>query len=181
MSRATSADADEIASVKAEGWRTTYGAWLPEHTLAPLVDERQIAAEIADALTDESNVAIAARSQGRLIGFALCLTRGHDEPYLDSLHVLPDERGAGVGRAMLGRLGDELIEHGHRTMALTVVEQNHRARGLYERLGAAYLSTAPAPWAPEHVREAHYRWDDLQLLRRTTTEPNSATSGHHLT
>ncbi len=155
MSRPSSADVDAIASVKAEGWRTTYGAWLPAHTLEPLLDERQIAAEIADVLTDESNVAIAARAQGRLIGFALCLTEGHDEPYLDSLHVIPDERGSGVGRAMLGRLGDELIERGHRTMTLTVVEQNRRARGLYERLGAAYLSTAPASWAPEHVREAH--------------------------
>jgi ribosomal protein S18 acetylase RimI-like enzyme len=181
MTRATSADAEAIAVVKAEGWRTTYGAWLPPLTLAPLLDERQIAAEIADALTDDSNVAIAAHAQSRLIGFALCLTGGHDEPYLDSLHVLPDERGAGVGRAMLGRLGDELIEQGHSTMTLTVVEQNHRARGLYERLGAAYVSTDPAPWAPEHVREAHYRWDDLQLLRHTTKAPNPATSGHRLT
>jgi ribosomal protein S18 acetylase RimI-like enzyme len=181
MSRATSADAEAIAIVKAEGWRTTYRGWLPPLVLAPLLDERQIAAEIAAVLIDDSNVAIAARAGDGLIGFALCLTGGHDEPYLDSLHVLPGERSAGIGRAMLRRLGDELTARGHRTMTLTVVEQNYRARRLYERLGAAYVSTDPAPWAPEHIREAHYRWEDLQRLRHATKAPNPATSGHRLT
>jgi ribosomal protein S18 acetylase RimI-like enzyme len=172
MNRATSADAEAIAVVKAEGWSTTYRAWLPPLVLAPLLDQRQIAAEIAASLIDDANVAIAARAEDGLIGFALCLTVGHDEPYLDSLHVLPGERSAGIGRAMLGRLGDELTARGHRTMTLTVVEQNYRARRLYERLGAAYVSTDPAPWAPEHIREAHYRWEDLQRLRHATKAPN---------
>jgi hypothetical protein len=46
-----------------------------------------------------------------------------------------------------------------------VVEQNTRTRQLYERLGARYVRTWPAGWAPEHVREAWYRWDDLAALR----------------
>jgi ribosomal protein S18 acetylase RimI-like enzyme len=181
MNRATSADAEAIAVVKAEGWRTTYRAWLPPAALAPLLDQRRIAAEIAAALIDDANVAIAARDEDGLIGFALCLAGGHDEPYLDSLHVLPRARGAGIGRAMLGRLGDELTARGHRTMTLTVVEKNHRARRLYERLGAAYVSTDPAPWAPEHVLEAHYRWADLRRLRHATKPPNPARGGRRLT
>jgi len=172
VSRATSADAEAIAVVKAEGWRTTYGAWLPPLALAALLDERQIVTKTAAALIDNSNVAIAARADDRLIGFALCLTGGHDEPYLDSLHVLPGKRSAGIGRAMLGRLADELTARGHRTITLTVVEQNYRARRLYERLGASYVSTDPAPWAPEHIREAHYRWDDLQRLCVGTQAPS---------
>jgi ribosomal protein S18 acetylase RimI-like enzyme len=171
MSRATGADAEAIAVVKAEGWRTTYRAWLPPLVLAPLLDERKIATEIAAALIDDANVAISARAEDGLIGFALCLAGEHDEPYLDSLHVLPRQRSAGIGRAMLGLLGDELTARGHRTLTLNVVEQNYRARRLYERLGAAYVSTAPALWAPEHIKEAHYRWEELQCLRHPTKAP----------
>ena len=40
-----------------------------------------------------------------------------------------------------------------------------RTRRLYERLGARYVATRPAGWAPEVVREAWYRWDDLAALK----------------
>jgi GNAT superfamily N-acetyltransferase len=150
--------------VKATGWRTTYSAWVPEAVLAPLLDEPAQAAELAVLLGDPSNFAVIAREGGRMVGFASCLWRA--EPLLDSFHVLPEARGEGVGGALLQRLVDEVTRRGASTLVVAVVEQNARTRALYERLGAVYVGTAPADWAPEHVREAHYRWDDLGALRQ---------------
>jgi GNAT superfamily N-acetyltransferase len=150
--------------VKATGWRTTYAAWTPQAVLAPLLDEASQTAEVADQLGDPANFAVVAREDDRLLGFATCLSRA--EPLLDSFHVLPDARGRGVGAAILRVLADELARRGTSTLVVEVVEQNTRTRALYERLGATYTATEPAAWAPEHVREARYRWDNLETLRQ---------------
>jgi GNAT superfamily N-acetyltransferase len=150
--------------VKATGWRTTYAAWVPDAVLAPLLDETAQTAELTALLGDPANFAVVAREGDRLLGFATCL--GREEPLLDSFHVLPDARGGGVGAAILRRLADELARRSATALVVEVVEQNTRTRALYERLGATYTATEPAAWAPEHVREAHYRWDDVETLRQ---------------
>jgi ribosomal protein S18 acetylase RimI-like enzyme len=161
---ATVADADEIAAVKVTGWRTTYAGWVPEAVLAPFLD---LAAQ-ADAFTTDlarpPNFAVVARD-GRVLGFATCLLAERDEPLLDSLHVLPEARGRGVGSALLHLVAREVAARGALTLLVHVVEENTRTRALYERLGARYVATEPAAWAPGVVREAVYRWDDLAALR----------------
>jgi GNAT superfamily N-acetyltransferase len=161
---ATVADAHEIAAVKAIGWRSTYAQWVPDDVLAPLTDVTAQAAELAAALSDPADFAVLARDDTRLLGFATCLSADREEPLLDSFHVLPDARGRGVGAAILHQLAAELTRRGATTLTVAVVEQNTRTRELYERLGAIYVKTEPAAWAPDHVREAHYRWDDLAPL-----------------
>ena len=160
---ATAADAGEIAAVKSTGWRTTYSAWVPDAVLAPFLDVGAQADGIAAELRAPPNFAVVAREGCRMLGFATCLLAGRAEPLLDSLHVLPDARGRGVGSALLDRVARELEPR--TTLVVKVVEENVRTRRLYERLGATYVGTAPAGWAPEFVREAQYRWDDLAGLR----------------
>ena len=161
---ATAADAEEIAEVKTTGWRTTYSAWVPKTVLAPFLDMRAQARAAASELAEPPNFAVIARDGDRMLGFASCLLAGRAEPLLDSFHVLPDARGNGVGAALLDRLAREVAVRGATTLVVAVVEENVRTRQLYERLGATYVSLEPAGWAPEHVREAHYRWDDLGAL-----------------
>lgn len=150
--------------MKATGWRTTYAAWVPEEVLAPLLDEAAQTAALTAELGDAANFAVVARDHGRIVGFASCLWRA--DPLLDSFHVLPEARGDGIGAAILRLFVDELARRRATTLVVEVVEQNSRTRALYERLGATYTTTEPAAWAPEHVREAHYRWDDLEALRQ---------------
>jgi ribosomal protein S18 acetylase RimI-like enzyme len=163
---ATVADSADIAAVKVAGWRSTYAAWVPDTELAALTDPVAQAATVASALAEPPNFAVLARRRGALLGFALCLLRGRDEALLDSFHVVAEARGGGVGGALLRRVARELEHRGATTLALEVVEGNTRTRELYERLGGAYTHTAPARWAPRHVREAHYRWADLGPLHR---------------
>lgn len=54
---------------------------------------------------------------------------------VESLAVLPDRRGAGVGRALLDRVREELARIGVHETRLTVVAANAAARRFYERLG----------------------------------------------
>ncbi|HEX5617723.1 MAG TPA: GNAT family N-acetyltransferase [Solirubrobacteraceae bacterium] len=164
VSLATIEDAGAIAAVKTTGWRTTYSAWVPDAVLAPFLDVGAQTDAIASELAQPPNFAVIAR-EDRVLGFATCLFAGRDEPLLDSLHVLPEARGRGVGSALLSRVAVEVEQRGARSLVVEVVKENVRTRRLYERLGARYVGTAPAAWAPEVVREALYRWDDLAGLR----------------
>jgi len=157
-------DAGDIAAVKAMGWRTTYAAWVPEPVLAPHLDLRAQSGAMAAELGEPPNFAVIARDGDRMLGFATCLLAGRSEPLLDSFHVLPEARGRGVGSALLELLAREAAARGAVALTVKVVEENVRTRALYERLGAVYVSTEPAGWAPEHVREVQYRWDDVSSL-----------------
>lgn len=54
---------------------------------------------------------------------------------VDGLSVRPEARGQGIGAALLETLCMEAQARGHRAIRLDVVEENLRARALYERLG----------------------------------------------
>ena len=77
---------------------------------------------------------------GAVVGIATCfvgfstfaarpLVNVHD------LAVLPEFRGRGVGRALLGAVEAAARERGCVKITLEVQENNHRARQLYERVG----------------------------------------------
>lgn len=171
IGRAGPGAAADIAAVKVAGWRATYAAWVPAEVLAPFLDEARAAETLERALREESNVCLVARAGSEVVGFALCVRGGQRESLLESFHVLPCARGAGIGGRLLRELAVELVERSEVTLAVAVVEQNVQTRRLYERLGAAWTSSAPAPWAPHDVREALYRWDDLAPLLNIGSPP----------
>jgi GNAT superfamily N-acetyltransferase len=56
--------------------------------------------------------------------------------YLEDLFVMPDQRGGGVGRALLGRLAQIAVDRGCGRLEWAVLDWNRDAIGFYERLGA---------------------------------------------
>ena len=90
-----------------------------------------------------------AEKGGRAIGYAVVsegggeatLTTGDRVAELESLSVLPGERGAGVGRALMEAAYDVMRRLGLGELALYVMDGNASALGFYERLGLRpYLS-----------------------------------------
>ncbi len=78
----------------------------------------------------------------RAVGIAICF-RGfstfHARPLLNihDLAVLPDCRGAGIGRRLLDAVADKAAQLNCCKLTLEVLENNHRARRLYEAAGFA--------------------------------------------
>ncbi len=56
--------------------------------------------------------------------------------YLEDLFVVPEQRGRGIGRALLERLAQIAIERGCGRLEWAVLDWNREAIGFYERLGA---------------------------------------------
>ncbi len=55
--------------------------------------------------------------------------------YLDALAVRGDQRGTGVGTALLEEVGREAARQGYPSLVLDVVDENPRAMKLYQSLG----------------------------------------------
>jgi GNAT superfamily N-acetyltransferase len=82
-----------------------------------------------------------AEESGKPIGFALFFHNfstflALPGIYLEDLFVVPDQRGHGVGRALLKELARIAVERGCGRLVWSVLDWNRDAIGFYERLGA---------------------------------------------
>ena len=97
-----------------------------------------------EMLAGGEDVVLIAERGGRPVGYAfLHLHHGPDDTWpvdgrwgeVVSLSVLPDERGAGVGTALLDAVDAELAARGIRDLQVAVMAGNADALRLYQRRG----------------------------------------------
>jgi GNAT superfamily N-acetyltransferase len=84
---------------------------------------------------------VLAEDEGRPVGFALFFHNfstflGRPGIYLEDLFVVPEQRGQGIGRALLAHLARLAVERGCGRLEWSVLDWNSDAIGFYERLGA---------------------------------------------
>jgi GNAT superfamily N-acetyltransferase len=128
--------------------REHHGAAAPE--LGPLraLEESwaQRRAQYADWLTGpDAFVLIARRDDGRAVGYALVVLRPAGGPTwtgrglrladVETLSVMPEARGAGLGRQLLDAVAEHARTLGVEEVELTVIAQNADARRFYAREG----------------------------------------------
>ena len=82
-----------------------------------------------------------AEDGGTPVGFALFFHNfstflGLPGVYLEDLFVIPEQRGRGVGRALLREVARLAVERGCGRLEWSVLDWNREAIGFYERLGA---------------------------------------------
>ena len=63
------------------------------------------------------------------------------EFYLDTIAVLPEYRGTGIGRQLITAIRDKAFSQGHSHVGLIVDFDNPRAEALYTSLGFARVGT----------------------------------------
>lgn len=92
------------------------------------------------------------------------------EYYLDSVGVLPQYRGMGVGRALVSAFCDKAFAEGHLRVGLIVDFENPDAERLYTSLGFRRIGTRPF--------FTHQMW---HLQRCATTVPTLHNTAEHAT
>jgi GNAT superfamily N-acetyltransferase len=99
--------------------------------------------KLTDSLFGERRYAetIIAEDDGEAVGFALFFHNystflAQPGIYLEDLFVVPEKRGAGIGRALLERLAQLAVERGCGRLEWAVLDWNVDAIRFYNRLGA---------------------------------------------
>jgi len=99
---------------------------------------------VAEALVAELADGAVAEGESRVVGFALFFTNfstflAQPGLYLEDLYVRPAQRGAGIGEALLTRLGRLAVERGCGRFEWSVLDWNENAIRFYTKMGASML------------------------------------------
>jgi ribosomal protein S18 acetylase RimI-like enzyme len=118
-------DAETIARIEVETWRTTYAGMLPDRVLLNMSERRQTASWSHFLRHRPDDVRIAHTAKGSVTGFGNCgAQRDHALDFageIYTLYVLPDQQGQGAGRALLTALFARLVATGHGSALVWVV------------------------------------------------------------
>jgi GNAT superfamily N-acetyltransferase len=85
-----------------------------------------------------------AEADGQVVGFALWFRNfstweGVHGIYLEDLFVRPEQRGSGLGKALLATLAEECVRNGYGRLEWSVLKWNEPAIGFYRSVGAEPL------------------------------------------
>lgn len=138
----TSADADQVAWIHAQSWRSAYRGILPGRYLDHEIENERRTywrGRLADT-TDRDYGAIAFLD-GESAGFVFGIADHSPEwgHLLDNLHMLPAMRGHGGGRVLLRAFAEALTrERKDQGLHLWVYDANRDAIRFYDQLGATW-------------------------------------------
>ena len=145
-------------------WDDTYRPLVSPAVLEPFLDHQSQLAYLAGALHRPATLFLVAEDRtGTIVGFALTFVDEQPDPWLESLHVVRELRGAGAGTGLMRATAARLLALGHRTMRLGVVHGNILAGRFYENLGGMMTGREPASWG-DGVWHDIYRWSDVSSL-----------------
>jgi ribosomal protein S18 acetylase RimI-like enzyme len=185
--RAKPEDAHDIARVQVAGWHSTYTGLMPESVLANqtvelrepmwthiLAEPERFAVYVATVKPDEVEEIVGIVSGGPPQDAVDGWYDGFDAAVY-ALYVLKEHQGSGVGRALLEKMLTHFASAGKSAMLLWVLDQNHHARGFYERLGGTLLEHEILyPTDEKQVREVAYGWYNLQKLNTKANKEKEA-------
>jgi ribosomal protein S18 acetylase RimI-like enzyme len=161
---ATQADLDRVSEIKVRNWADTYSALLDPAVLAPFLDrDAQLVYLREKFVLPGTLLLVAEDASGDVSGFALTNLDNEPDPWMESLHVLSELRGKGIGSLLMYANAAHLKGRGYNTMRLGVISGNQAAGRFYERLGGTMIGVEPVSWAPGASHQV-YRWTDLTSL-----------------
>ncbi len=163
MRDAVAGDVDRVADIKVRNWADIYGPLVPREVLGRFLDKNQAAAEIHELMRSPDTLLLVGPSTGDVQGFALTYMARTPEPWLESLHVMREERGRGLGRLLIRETAKRLLAAGYQSLSLGVILGNDRASKFYERLGGVPARVEAVDFA-DGVEHTVWRWPDLTGL-----------------
>lgn len=123
-----------LSLVYEESWKHAYKGIIPQDYLDGIPRGRW-----AGSLTEAGRHTLVVTEGERIVGTSCCcrsrLPEMNDWGEIISIYLLPEYMGKGYGRALMTAAINMLIEMGFENIFLWVLEENHNARGFYEKMG----------------------------------------------
>jgi GNAT superfamily N-acetyltransferase len=162
-------DAEAIARVRIDGWRTAYRGLVP----AAYLDGMQVDANTAlwdrilSAGPNSASVFVTVRGD-EVVGFAAGNKLGEPRYGLDAeltaVYLRREFQRVGIGRRLIAAVVDAQRAYGATGMIVWLLAANKPARAFYEALSAELLIEQAFQWDGMDLLEAAYGWRDLTAL-----------------
>ena len=171
---ATADDAQAIARVRVDCWRTTYRGLIPDAYLDAMDVDASTALwdRVLSAAPNTASVFVA-DDDGEVVAFAagnmLEEPRHALNAELSAAYVRRDRQRAGIGRRLVDAVARAQRAHGANGLIVWVIAGNKTARAFYENLGATLLVEQPFEWDGMPLTEAGYGFSDIDALIRACT------------
>jgi len=159
--RAESGDAETVGRIHVESWNVAYRGIMPDDVIAR-TDLVYRTAFWAERIADPERPVYLLEKNGQAVAFCQMIpTQDADDDatrvgHITSLHVLPDLRGHGYGRALMDHVFEEFQRRGFAEVTLWVLEENRSARAFYETYGFR-LDGGTRRYPRTNVPEVRYR------------------------
>ncbi|KWW17660.1 GNAT family acetyltransferase [Peribacillus simplex] len=164
---ATVADAEGIAIVHVDSWRTTYKNIIPNDFLAKPSYHKRKASWIENISNEGNHVYVAENGDGRIVGFINGGKRAKnpvaDSGDLTAIYIVEEFQGMGIGKKLLKQLFLKLEELGFHSILVEVLDGN-KSRFFYEAFGAKVIKSEPIKIAGEALTLLVYEWKDTALV-----------------
>ena len=158
--KASISDANEIAYILVHSWQINFKGIIPDHYLNKM-DVEKITEGIKKTI--EVSTLFVYVVENKVVGFVGC---GHNriqkfssfDRELHAIHVLPEYKGNGIGKALFVEVRDLILNQGYTNMVLSVFEDNP-ATFFYEKLGGKLLGTRTVEYGGTQCVERVYGWN----------------------
>lgn len=162
---ATPADAVTIAELHAASWRIAYrGLLLDQYLDNDLAGERRTYwSKKVLSLTDKEFIILATDDHDHALGFVAVM----DEPELgysalvDNLHVRPDLKGQGIGKALMQSAARQLSASGRTSYYLWVLNGNDPAFRFYASIGGIESDERTVHFGGKDVKATRFVWPNF--------------------
>ena len=172
LRRATVFDAEAIAAIRIEGWRTSYRGMIPDSYLDEMDMNENVLhwRTILQALPvkEDALCVYVAVSEDEIVGFVSAMKLA--EPKLDkqgeinAIYIRPQWQRCGIGKRMMHKAARSLQAMGCQSCVIWVIDGNAQARNFYEELGGEILVEQEFSWDGLDLTEVGYGWNDLNVL-----------------
>ena len=158
-------DAEGIARVHVDSWRTTYKGIIPDDYLNSLSYEQRTELWKNNIGKKGNYVLVAENTEEQVIGFTDAWKRDDNDEEnsidLTSIYLLENYQGMGVGKQLLKTLFEHFNQEGYDKVFVEVLEEN-KTRFFYEYYGASLVKTVEIHIAGAVLKESIYQWESIE-------------------
>ncbi len=125
-------------------WLATYGGFIPESDMRSFFDQYYTLEALKEFCTSQIAKGFIAEVDSTPVGFSKTnFDSNHKKFYLNSLYILPEHQGKGVGAKLLRASEEFALSLNAQEVWLGVMEQNVAALEWYKRIGFEFVEEAP--------------------------------------
>lgn len=162
--KATLQDAEAIARVHVESWKTTYKGIIPDDFLNNLSYTQRTDLWTQAIAQQDHFVMVVETSEGEILGFADGWKRetntvSHSGD-LTSIYILEAYQGKGIGKQLLQSLFEIFKQLGWQKVFVEVLEDN-KTCDWYEYYGATFCKTVTIQIGGVLLNERIYEWNNI--------------------